>query len=443
MRTAPPSSPWPRFNPNAGQGNIHLAHDIELKHYRDAHPYAPFGIGTRHADAHGIKTELLLRVAREGFADGGPRVRFSDNCDMAMDAFPTPTHIAHAHLYDVNGAPAISNTFIARTHYKGCKLYVHIHPSSGVLQPPDVMTNREHIIIQSPHSSFGVAVMLSVEYTRDTGHILIDEITHPTSYILEALSGNRFVRAQRANMEFLSNSGLMSQVEGQAHHEYTHAHSQAAALSELRHMADLNREILPPQRPAITLTGFPTQKAAEESHYADHPLTHAEVPPPAPIFPLVPPPANALPCIARGGKVESLAGELGSNVPNIRAEDITVRDVEDALRQKQMVIMRRQNRNKKANLKRKESKKILASKVYADRMAVLEEQLAKLHIKYDAAIALEALPAEKGEEGTLLESGERAIPCSPRDPRKRRSKRSSDEDDEVDEVVEELDYGTP
>jgi hypothetical protein len=282
--------------------------------------------------------------------------------------------------------------------------------------------------------------MLCVEYTRDAGSILIDEITDPGSYILSALSGNRFVRAQRANMEFLANSGLMSQVENQAHHSYT----QAATLSELRHMGDLNREILPPQRPAITLSGFPTEKAAEAAHYAEHPLPSTAKPPSATIFPLVSPPANALPCIAKGEKVEISAEELGPNVPNIRAEDITVRDVEDAMRQKQMVIMRRAARNKKANLKRKESKKILGSTVYAEQMGKLQEQLAKLQIKYDAAIALEALPAEKGEEGTLLEPGERVIPYSPKDPRKRPSKKSSDEDDDMDDVVEEkLDYGTP
>jgi hypothetical protein len=438
MRGAPWLSPrWPRFNPNAGRGNIHLAHDINLYHYRDCHPYHPFGLGLDNVYANGIETELQQRVAREGYADGGPKVRFSDNCDM--ENFPTPSHLAHVHLYDVNGTPQLKDTVIVRTHYGGIKLYIHIHPSSGRLQPPEVMTNREHIILQKPQSNSGVAVMLSVEYMRDTGNILIDEITDPGSYVLEAFSGKRYVRAQRANMEFLSNGEMMSQVENRAHKTYT----QGATLSELRHMEDLNREILSPQRPAVTMSGFPTEKAAEKSHYAEHPLPPTEVPTPnpAPIFPLVPPPANALPCIARGEKVEIPAEELGPNVPNIRAEDITVRDVQDAIRQKQMVIQRRQNRNKKANLKRKESKQILPSKVYADKMGALQDQLAKLQIKYDAALALEALPAQKGEEGTLLEPDER-VTNSPRDPRKRPSKSSSD-DDMHEEVKEQLDYGTP
>ncbi len=84
----------------------------------------------------------------------------------------------------------------------------------------------------------------------------------------------------------------------------------------------------------------------------------------------------------------------------------------------------------------------MSSKVYADNMGALQDQHAKLQIKYDAALALEALPAQKGEQGTLLEPDERVIAYSPKDPRKRPSKSSLD-DDMDEEVKEELDYGTP
>jgi hypothetical protein len=258
------SSKWPHHFVDSN-GTATFAHDIVFADYVDPLPHHPFHGHHRQAE-QAITRDfyeradhyLNERAERDGFAAPDCRVQFGTGC-VGMQNRQAPEHAAKVHVYDVGATPRVQQPVLFEAHYGPLVLEVHVHPSCGVVTPPNVMSNEAVVLLQRPAP--GESVKIGVKYMPTSGNILINETTDPNGIVLEARSGRFYPPAQIDNEELLSDPVRLAQATEQAQYSRT----QREMLERAKLMRVINDELNPPQAPALVLNRYHTYDAAEQA----------------------------------------------------------------------------------------------------------------------------------------------------------------------------------
>lgn len=403
---------WRRFNTNAKKGETQiLGHDIRLPHYFDCRLREGF---FDHNDVVPLDAErdLRERVAADGYpvasdvefqqrASSGdvclpdsPPIVFGPGCHAARMTRREVNHAYHeaeVHVYDVGGAPPVEKSVIYRVIYWKLNLIIHIHPHKGNLHTPDLMRNHGMVILEQPNEENGAGVILTVEYMRDTGHILIDEVTNKSGLILEAISGRVMMRGMKRHFEFLSTGELLSKMEMQT---TPLSYSQKQGMRTLRNLYEINEEGGFPQERALKMSAItPVTTKAVRDEYANG-TTSYEVPPPRPppgIPPPRPPPGIPPPRPPPGSPPRQTSDTPPgpppgsppvSEPPLLPQTDRSVPAASnEAAPDDSEEVMKRKLRNKRTNAKRREKKRLKSACEISERIIWLGEQMEMLSIR--------------------------------------------------------------
>jgi hypothetical protein len=92
---------------------------------------------------------LNERAERDGFTTPDCRVQFGKGC-MGMQNRQAPEHAAKVHVYDVGATPRVQQPVFFEAQYGPLALEIHVHPSCGVVTPPNVMMNEAVVLLQRP-----------------------------------------------------------------------------------------------------------------------------------------------------------------------------------------------------------------------------------------------------------------------------------------------------
>jgi hypothetical protein len=404
-----------------------LSHDFQLRHY--------FGCRLRQGvfdylnEANDTsERELRKRVADDGFPDA-PVIKFGLGC-MIRREVDDPDYQADVHLYDVGGTPPVQKTVIYRAHYDKMLLVIHIHPHKDNLHPPGYMRNLDYVVLEQPNELNGIGVMLSVEYMKGTGHIMIDEVTHEGGLILEAISGNIMTRNMKESFEFARNEELLSELDRQT---TPLSYSQNQALATLRHTESIIQERGLFQERAVKINAItPVATEAVRDEYA-HGTTSSGVPPPRPppgippprpppgIPPPRPPPGIPPPRPPPGSPPRQASdtppgpppGSPPASEPPLLPQPVQSVPAasNEAAADNSEAAMKRKLRNKKTNDKRRERKRLKSAFEISERITWLGEQMEIANAEYQAALLREAgqlqevvVPPEIAQEGDELAS---------------------------------------